>query len=288
MTLRCQRTGAVWTACAALSLAPLAVFGLAERAPWTAPDDGQAELDALSKELDASREAVYEQYRKLAAEFDDAKATDAERVAFKERMSKWWEDNDPSPAFVERFEALAKKHKGAPVALEGWINVIELDSKKLEGDPDRPAKRAFAALLADHLQSEKLESVCANLQYGSVLPHAFVIEIATKIRQGSPHRKVQAAAALALAAELSGERADASDKVKARDVYLEVASRFADLAASNGRNYGRTAQGFVFELDHLQPQMLAPDFEAIDENGAKFKLSDYRGKVVMLDFWGFW
>jgi hypothetical protein len=32
----------------------------------------------------------------------------------------------------------------------------------------------------------------------------------------------------------------------------------------------------------------APDFEATDLAGVKFKLSDYRGKVVVLDFWGFW
>jgi peroxiredoxin len=34
--------------------------------------------------------------------------------------------------------------------------------------------------------------------------------------------------------------------------------------------------------------MVAPEFEASDENGVKFKVSDYRGKVVVLDFWGFW
>jgi peroxiredoxin len=34
--------------------------------------------------------------------------------------------------------------------------------------------------------------------------------------------------------------------------------------------------------------MVAPDFEASDENDVKFKVSDYRGKVVVLDFWGFW
>jgi peroxiredoxin len=34
--------------------------------------------------------------------------------------------------------------------------------------------------------------------------------------------------------------------------------------------------------------MLAPDFEAVDENGAAWKLSDYRGKVVVVDFWGNW
>jgi cytochrome oxidase Cu insertion factor (SCO1/SenC/PrrC family) len=33
---------------------------------------------------------------------------------------------------------------------------------------------------------------------------------------------------------------------------------------------------------------LAPDFEAKDVEGKAFRLSDYRGKVVLLDFWGFW
>src|SRR5215212_8181026 len=32
----------------------------------------------------------------------------------------------------------------------------------------------------------------------------------------------------------------------------------------------------------------APDIEAEDLDGETFKLSDYRGKVVMLDFWGDW
>ncbi len=33
---------------------------------------------------------------------------------------------------------------------------------------------------------------------------------------------------------------------------------------------------------------LAPDIENEDLDGETFKLSDYRGKVVMLDFWGNW
>jgi peroxiredoxin len=32
----------------------------------------------------------------------------------------------------------------------------------------------------------------------------------------------------------------------------------------------------------------APDFTTKDVDGVEFKLSDYRGKVVVLDFWGFW
>ena len=32
----------------------------------------------------------------------------------------------------------------------------------------------------------------------------------------------------------------------------------------------------------------APNFKAVDQDGVSFKLSDYRGKVVVLDFWGYW
>jgi hypothetical protein len=33
---------------------------------------------------------------------------------------------------------------------------------------------------------------------------------------------------------------------------------------------------------------LAPEIEGQDLDGVRFKLSDYRGKVVVLDFWGNW
>jgi cytochrome oxidase Cu insertion factor (SCO1/SenC/PrrC family) len=33
---------------------------------------------------------------------------------------------------------------------------------------------------------------------------------------------------------------------------------------------------------------VAPEIEGEDVDGKRFKLSDYRGKVVVLDFWGDW
>jgi cytochrome oxidase Cu insertion factor (SCO1/SenC/PrrC family) len=99
---------------------------------------------------------------------------------------------------------------------------------------------------------------------------------------------VQAAALLTLAGELEGPRSAESEKSAARAAYAELAKDFADLADARGRSYAQIAEETLFEYDHLQVGMVAPDFEAIDENGQKFKLSDYRGKVVMLDFWGIW
>lgn len=37
------------------------------------------------------------------------------------------------------------------------------------------------------------------------------------------------------------------------------------------------------EIGQVAPEIIGPDFD-----GVEFKLSDYRGKVVVLDFWGDW
>jgi hypothetical protein len=38
-----------------------------------------------------------------------------------------------------------------------------------------------------------------------------------------------------------------------------------------------------FEVGDLAPEIVGEDID-----GTEFKLSDYRGKVVVLDFWGDW
>jgi hypothetical protein len=55
-----------------------------------------------------------------------------------------------------------------------------------------------------------------------------------------------------------------------------------------GSTLAELAQHELFELQNLAVGKLAPDIAAEDTAGVAFKLSDYRGKVVMLDFWGFW
>lgn len=44
----------------------------------------------------------------------------------------------------------------------------------------------------------------------------------------------------------------------------------------------------IFELENLAIGCKAPEIEGDDHTGTKFKLSDYKGKVVLLDFWGNW
>lgn len=44
----------------------------------------------------------------------------------------------------------------------------------------------------------------------------------------------------------------------------------------------------AYAEEHLQIGKTVPEIERADTDGVAFKLSDYRGKVVMLDFWGDW
>ena len=61
-----------------------------------------------------------------------------------------------------------------------------------------------------------------------------------------------------------------------------------ELENSAGKPFREAVAAQVFELQNLRIGMVAPDIVAKDLDGVEFKLSDYRGKVVVLDFWGNW
>lgn len=61
-----------------------------------------------------------------------------------------------------------------------------------------------------------------------------------------------------------------------------------ELAAEKGlrKSLASAVADDLFRLERLCVGAVAPDFTATDLDGVAFKLSDYRGKVVVLDFWG--
>jgi hypothetical protein len=53
----------------------------------------------------------------------------------------------------------------------------------------------------------------------------------------------------------------------------------------SGGTVREKAKAELFQIRHLSVGKVAPDIEGEDQDGKRFKLSDYRGKVVLLDFW---
>ena len=65
------------------------------------------------------------------------------------------------------------------------------------------------------------------------------------------------------------------------------------LGQGDGKKSNQSNQGKTPAIERIPPELLAigkvaPDIAGEDLDGKTFKLSDYRGKVVVLDFWGDW
>jgi len=74
---------------------------------------------------------------------------------------------------------------------------------------------------------------------------------------------------------------------EARSLLDEAESTLKQIGASDPK-LDSGVKELQFALKHLTVGRPAMEIEGEDLDGKRFKLSDYRGKVVVLDFWGNW
>jgi hypothetical protein len=145
---------------------------------------------------------------------------------------------------------------------------------------------AFAILVRDHIKSDKLGQVCNFLVYSQDKKSE---EFLRAVLDKSPNRDVQGKACLALAEQLKNRsRNDANLAQEAEQLFERAAEKYADVKSSFRGTVGNRAKSELFEIRFLSIGKTAPDIEGEDQDSKKFKLSDYRGKVVLIDFWGHW
>src|SRR5262249_40005703 len=70
-------------------------------------------------------------------------------------------------------------------------------------------------------------------------------------------------------------------------VFEQTAERYGDVKLPGGDTVAERAKAELFGIRNLSVGKEAPDIEGEDPDGKRFKLSDYRGKVVLLDFWSY-
>lgn len=233
--------------------------------------DPAQKLEAIVKRYEAQDSEAYDAYR--------AAKTDEERTQAKKRR--------PGKEFVQEFRELATSARGSATAVSAWIWVLQIGPNV--GDVES-SRQALDTLLADYLESPELVELAPQLRYaGDTLGAESVEKALRKLVDGSPHATVKASALFTLASILASDGKPGSPQFKeARELFNRLLTDYGDTRTRRGKTYGSVAENSLFEIDRLQIGMVAPDFEALDENGVAFKLSDYRGKVVVIDFWGFW
>ncbi|MSR63509.1 MAG: redoxin domain-containing protein [Planctomycetes bacterium] len=235
--------------------------------------DAKQELQSIQKELDQE----FKELRKAAKELTDEQEVGALYEEFQQKVL---------PEFAERLAVVARANPGTDVGFDGWSHVFGLASQGLSGQ--LPGE-ALTALTRDFLPSEKLESLAINLRFEApMVGEAKALQALRKLAASSPHRKVQAAALYSLGAVLGEKRKPDDPRLaEAKQVLAQLAS-YDDVKSLNGSSYAKSGAALIFALENLSPGRPCPDFNAVDAEGAGFKLSDYKGKVVLIDFWGFW
>lgn len=233
----------------------------------------QAAAPSAATKLKALIERYEKEHSEVIAAYQKA-TTDEERSKILAGL--------PGAGYIPEFRALAEEGRGTETAAQAWLWVLQL------ADEDKAtAWNAVQTLLEEHMQSPLMAQLTDQLRYASYQHgEAPVIEALRAIVAESPHEKARAGALFTLGAVLL-ESKDEANKKEGRNCFEAVISEY-DEVAYRSSTYKAAAEGFLYELDNLQIGMAAPDFESIDENGVKWKLSDYKGKVVVVDFWGFW
>lgn len=179
--------------------------------------------------------------------------------------------------------AFAKTHAGTEVALEAKLLLMRGTWWEREaGTMGASASKIADEILAEYPTSPQLVKL-VEFQY--VLPSQKKHEIFTGLVANAPHDIVKAEATLGLAKLMRKSEPDAARAglETLRDAYGDILRRgvtpYREIAEANLAPHAKA------DLDVGKP---APEIVGRDLDGNPMQLSDYRGKVVLLDFWGDW
>lgn len=230
---------------------------------------------AIVQEKPANKDPLQAELSKLMDEY---------RTAMK-AWSKARQDDPKAPRpvgqFWDRYAALAAK--GSPDSLL-WMAqnaAYQFDGKKKEITAKK--LECYEKLITQHQDfgfMEDLPRMIANEK--KYFETGDMDRLLSLLLNKSENRDVQAACLDGLTRVLSGTSASESDRKRVEEYKARLEKDYEGTSVVN------RMRAEEFKKNNLQVGMVAPDFTHRDVEGVEFKLSDYRGKVVLLDFWGFW
>lgn len=188
----------------------------------------------------------------------------------------------PAATFLPRYLEVATGAKGTAPGLQACAWILGRSPRSPEGE--KAASDALDLMAKDGIDCPALGNMTMSIRYASYrLGEDRVAGALRAIADKTAVPDNRGCALVALAAMWNeSPQAPAERKAEAKRMLAEVIEKHPKCPSAP------QAKGILNELEHLQVGMVAPDFDATDGAGRKFKLSEYRGRVVVLDFWGFW
>jgi hypothetical protein len=170
------------------------------------------------------------------------------------------------------------------------VERLKADTATLAAQGKRYSKR-FAENYLGRTKPDRIAQLCQALSYST---NAVSETLFRTLLEKDSRREVQGLASLTLALVLkrrlemtptAGEATASRVRTESEKLLRRASDQFGDVKLAVGGTVGNKAQLELDDILHLAVGKVAPKIEGQDQDGNKFKLSDYRGKVVLLDFW---
>ena len=250
-------------------------------------------------------EVIQNAYEQALREFRDAR----QKATTDDERRKAVASRPDAEKYVARMMELVESAPDDPAVVDALIWVVSFGGQTKEVD------RAIERLDRDHAQNPKVGQVSGRLaRHMSPAAERLLRAIAEK----SPDRSIQGRASFDLARLLKDEAQlvrqlklnkefaarvtqlhgpERTEALRAKDpdalakeaesLFEAVVEKFGS-ANDRESDLAKAAEAELYEIRGLAIGKTAPEITGEDLNGRPMKLSDYRGKVVVLDFWGDW
>lgn len=259
---------------AAIVARPSSAFGAAPSVARTAAQKPQSAADAARL-----AEAYHSLEQELQAALSDYQRGINEANAKKLPREAW--PKLPTADFYPRFEELALQDQADALRwCLGSVSVLGLSFDETNARKDALYQRIVRA----HPSSPWIRDIVKFLQNESA-PAGIGADRAASLLDALIATTTLAdvkTSALWTKASLYSKSPKPEHAPLARKCYEELVAQYP------ATDEGKRAKGFLFQMDHLQVGQTAPDFTTADVDGNAFKLSDFRGKVTVVTFFGFW
>jgi thiol-disulfide isomerase/thioredoxin len=283
-------------------LIALTLFGFA--APAARPDEKPAKTGSAFEALKAEFDQAQQNYQKRSARIQEeyrqalVRATSqAERQQLATKLQQQLlllRKENPTPKFVARFVEFAEKNPSDPNAVAALY--LALRNSGGPGNSDGMFLKVVTILHKEHLKSPEIKRFVRYLVSANVEATRKLLD---DILAHNPDRKVQVKVYqaqhdalendVAMAARLKDEKLRAAlEKAQGKQFVEEALARADKARAAQDKILKLLQEKYGDLIVDLSIGKPAPEVQIADISGKTAKLSDLKGKVVVLDIWATW